>query len=210
MLDKNKTTSRNKYYTSRLQKQTKKQLRRSNIQIHQANKQQKDNNINTNNQTTKNKPKQYRQSTFRYRNKTYNIKHSQANKQPTTKEYRYSIKHTNRYNQEYIKDNSTLVDKKQRNTILPNDNWKGKPIEHSSRRFIRYIQNAQHIAKWQLQNRNSKWDEIRESIDWKQFYNYINYNESPISRNINPKYSQIKAFKIKLLLDELPVEANLH
>ncbi|CAG8698386.1 4491_t:CDS:2, partial [Ambispora leptoticha] len=79
MLDKNKTTSRNKYYTSRLQKQAKKQLRRPNIQIHQANKQQKDNNTNTNNQTTKNKPKQYRQSTFRYGNKTYNIEHSQAN-----------------------------------------------------------------------------------------------------------------------------------
>ncbi|CAG8621756.1 8978_t:CDS:1, partial [Ambispora leptoticha] len=89
MHNKNKTTSRNKYYTSRLQKQIKKQLRRPNVRIHQANKQQKDNNTYTNYQTTKNKPKQYRQSTFRYRNKTYNIEYSQANEQPTTKEYQY-------------------------------------------------------------------------------------------------------------------------
>ena len=45
---------------------------------------------------------------------------------------------------------------------------------------------------------------MQKEVDWNTFYNYINYKCSPTKRETHPKYSQLKAFKLKLLLEELP------
>src|SRR5260364_289596 len=54
------------------------------------------------------------------------------------------------------------------------------------------------------------WDFLREDTDWNTFYAYLNYKCTPTKRETNPKYSTIKAFKIKLLLEELPTLDTLN
>jgi hypothetical protein len=66
------------------------------------------------------------------------------------------------------------------------------------------------MAQWQSQTRMQIWDSNRENLDWNSFYNYLNYQCSPTQRQTNPKYSQLKAFKLKLLLEELPTLEVLH
>jgi hypothetical protein len=41
-------------------------------------------------------------------------------------------------------------------------------------------------------------------------YKYLNYSEKPTTRSTNPKYSKIKAFKIKIILGELPTYSILY
>jgi hypothetical protein len=43
--------------------------------------------------------------------------------------------------------------------------WRNTPIEHNIRRFIRHIQNAQHIAQWQSQAQAQIWDTIHKEVD---------------------------------------------
>src|SRR5437868_4436175 len=54
------------------------------------------------------------------------------------------------------------------------------------------------------------WNILRSDTDWTTFYKYINYKCIPTRRETNPKYSKIKAFKLKLLLEELPTLEVLH
>ena len=88
--------------------------------------------------------------------------------------------------------------------------WLNDPVEHRTRRFIRHIQNAANIAQWCSQIRVQIWDQLREDADWSTFYAYLNYKCTPTKRETNPKYSKLKAFKIKLLLEELPTMDVLH
>ena len=84
--------------------------------------------------------------------------------------------------------------------------WNEVIVEHPTRRFIRHLFNAYYTAKWQSQSRTIAWDTRKEEVNWQSFFNYINYKCSPTVRNTNPKYSKLKAFKIKLLMEELPTQ----
>jgi hypothetical protein len=56
----------------------------------------------------------------------------------------------------------------------------------------------------------STWNTIREEIDWETFHNFINFNDKPTSRYTHPSHSNLKAFKIKFFLNELPIQTVLH
>jgi hypothetical protein len=87
--------------------------------------------------------------------------------------------------------------------------WKNKTILHQPRRFARHISNATHLAEWHSQHRTRIWEPYRTDIDWNAVLENINTNCSATSRSTHPKYSLLKAFKIKMLLDELPTALNL-
>ena len=93
-------------------------------------------------------------------------------------------------------------------TLYPT--WQQVPIEHNLCRFIRHLQNAYQIVQWHSQMRIQCWNILRPDTDWTTFYKYINYKCVPTWRETNPKYSKIKAFKLKLLLEELLTLEVLH
>jgi hypothetical protein len=88
--------------------------------------------------------------------------------------------------------------------------WLNACVEHIPRRFIRHLNNAEHIAIWHSQNRMSKWDQLRKEIDWEAFHNFLNYKNKPTTRYTHPSDSKLKAFKLKFLLEELPVRLVLN
>ena len=87
--------------------------------------------------------------------------------------------------------------------------WKDRIVMHKTRRFIRHIYNAKGIAKWQSQIRTQIWEEKKTDTDWETFFEYLNYKCKPTTRETNPKMSSLKAFKIKMLLEELPTNEVL-
>jgi hypothetical protein len=87
--------------------------------------------------------------------------------------------------------------------------WNNQTILHKPRRFIRHTNNALHLAEWHSQNRTTLWDAHRADINWEDTLENINMHCYPTHRSTNPKSSALKAFKIKLLLDELPIASNL-
>src|SRR6185295_18840600 len=82
------------------------------------------------------------------------------------------------------------------------------PIEHNIRRLIRHLQNAQAVAKWHSQGRMQCWKDY--PIDWTMTTHFISYKDKPTARTTHPQKSQLKSFKIKLILDELPTYKNLN
>src|SRR6185295_15697527 len=88
--------------------------------------------------------------------------------------------------------------------------WNRTPIENKTRRFIHHLQNATNTAKWHALNRTSHWNIIRQNTNWDLTHQFINYNNKPNTRATHPKHSQLKSFKIKFLLNELPTLLNLH
>jgi hypothetical protein len=88
--------------------------------------------------------------------------------------------------------------------------WNGTSIENKTHHFIRHLQNATNTAKWHALNRTSHWNIIRHNTNWDLTYQSINYNNKPNTRATHPKHSQLKSFKIKFLLNELPTLLNLH
>ena len=56
--------------------------------------------------------------------------------------------------------------------------------------------------------RTQVWEQRRGEIDWETLFEYINYKCEPNRRETNPKNSKLKAFKIKMLLEELPISAK--
>src|SRR5260364_432107 len=82
--------------------------------------------------------------------------------------------------------------------------WEEALVEHRTRRFIRHIFNAIQTARWQSQMRTQVWEQRRGEIDWETFFEYINYKCEPNKRETSPKNSKLKAFKIKMMLEELP------
>ena len=88
--------------------------------------------------------------------------------------------------------------------------WNSTLVENKTRRFIRHLQNATNIAKWHALNRTNNWNDIRKHTDWDLTHKFINYNNKPNTCTTHSKYSQLKSFKIKFLLNELPTLLNLH
>src|SRR6185437_13989321 len=82
--------------------------------------------------------------------------------------------------------------------------WHDEQCPGNIRRFIRHLQNTMNAAHWQSQERLQKWNKQREKINWKLFYEYLNYGSRPLQRSTNPKESVGKSFKIKFFMDELP------
>src|SRR6185437_2507858 len=54
------------------------------------------------------------------------------------------------------------------------------------------------------------WNKHREKINWKLFYEYLNYGSRPLQRSTSPKESVGKSFKIKFFMDELPTMKNMY
>src|SRR6185437_10806669 len=54
------------------------------------------------------------------------------------------------------------------------------------------------------------WNKHREKINWKLFYEYLNYGSRLLQRSTSPKESVVKSFKIKFFLDELPTMENMY
>jgi len=48
------------------------------------------------------------------------------------------------------------------------------------------------------------------NIKWELLYDYINTKCNPKTRETSYEASRLKAFKIKMLLEELPVMSNMH
>jgi hypothetical protein len=88
--------------------------------------------------------------------------------------------------------------------------WNKTYITHLPRRFIRHIQNAENTATWCSQKRFDEINTNRQNIHWTTLFEYINYNNLPNTRATNSKYSNLKSFKIKFLLNELPTQQNLN
>jgi len=72
------------------------------------------------------------------------------------------------------------------------------------------LQNATNTAKWHALNRTKHWNDIRQDTNWDLTHKFLNYNNKPNTHTTYPKHSQLKSFKIKFLLDELPTLLNLH
>ena len=49
-----------------------------------------------------------------------------------------------------------------------------------------------------------------QKIDWKLTFEYLNFQNKPLSRNTNSLKSLLKTFKIKILTSELPTHLNLY
>ena len=57
---------------------------------------------------------------------------------------------------------------------------------------------------WASQKRNSEWSYFNQDIDWRSTWLYFNHNQKPSYNITNFKLNQLKSFKIKILLNELP------
>ncbi|RIB25936.1 hypothetical protein C2G38_2030649 [Gigaspora rosea] len=77
-------------------------------------------------------------------------------------------------------------------------------------KFCYHVQNATHVAQWQSQIQLLCWDLKHKDANWQAFYDYIKFWCSPTTRETNPKYDRLKAFKLKLLMEELPTMEVLH
>ena len=63
---------------------------------------------------------------------------------------------------------------------------------------------------WSSQKRNNKWAHINHYIDWQSTWLYLNHNQKPSSNFTSFKLNQSKAFKIKILLNQLPTHFSHH
>ena len=84
------------------------------------------------------------------------------------------------------------------------------PIELPIRHSVKTLCHAHIFALWTSQNHFQQWTNITQYINWKATWLYINNNQK-ISNFFNSfQSSTLKSFKIKILLDELPVPHILH
>jgi ribonuclease HI len=83
-------------------------------------------------------------------------------------------------------------------------------IEHPTRVFIKKICRSQILAVWSSQNRNDEWTHLNTKIDWRATWLFFNHNHKPTSNFTNFKLNQLKSFKIKTLLNELPTYFFYH
>ncbi|CAG8730953.1 8777_t:CDS:1, partial [Ambispora leptoticha] len=58
--------------------------------------------------------------------------------------------------------------------------------------------------------RNEEWSQANDRIDWRSTWLYFNHNRKPTYNITNFKLNQLKSFKIKTLLNELPTHSLHH
>ncbi|CAG8592264.1 5728_t:CDS:1 [Ambispora leptoticha] len=63
---------------------------------------------------------------------------------------------------------------------------------------------------WSSQKRNNEWSSLNQQIDWRSIWLYFNHNYKPTYNLTNFKLNQLKSFKIKTLLNELPTYSLHH
>ena len=83
-------------------------------------------------------------------------------------------------------------------------------IEQATRPFIKNICKAHILAMWSSQQRNQEWSQVNHKIDWRSTWLYFNHNHKPTHNITNFKLNQLKSFKIKTLLNELPTHSLYH
>jgi ribonuclease HI len=88
--------------------------------------------------------------------------------------------------------------------------WQNYPIEQHTRRFVKNICNAHVIALWSSQKRTNEWTPFISDIDWNSTWLYLNNNSKRSNSTTSLKLNTAKAFRIKLLLNELPTLSQLH
>jgi ribonuclease HI len=84
------------------------------------------------------------------------------------------------------------------------------PIEIPTRRSIRTICQAHIITLWTSQHRFQQWSTIASNINWEATWLYINNNQKISNFAHSFHSSTLKTFRVKILLDELPVPHTLH
>ncbi|CAG8759918.1 24989_t:CDS:2, partial [Gigaspora rosea] len=94
------------------------------------------------------------------------------------------------------------------NTYIPK--LKNETFPHNLFRLLRHLQNARIVTDWHCSNRIQRWNVPPEEIDWQITYSNINYHNKALAVKTHPKQSDIRAFKLKLILNELPTFENLH
>jgi len=82
--------------------------------------------------------------------------------------------------------------------------WEQHYVELPTRYFIKQICKAYILAMWASQKCNSEWSYFNQDIDWRSTWLYFNHNQKPSYNITNFRLNQLKSFKIKILLNELP------
>src|SRR5690349_6051347 len=80
-------------------------------------------------------------------------------------------------------------------------------VEHPTRYFIKTICKTHILAMWSSQKCNIEWSSLNKQIDWRSIWLYFNHNQKVTTHFTNFKLNQLKSFKIKTLLNELPTHS---
>jgi len=88
--------------------------------------------------------------------------------------------------------------------------WEQHYVELPTRHFIKQICKAHILAMWASQKRNSEWSYFNQDIDWRSTWLYFNHNQKPSYNITNFRLNQLKSFKTKILLNELPTYSLYH
>ena len=75
---------------------------------------------------------------------------------------------------------------------------------------IKQLHKINSLIYWHNQQRISIWNTQLNNINWNYILEYLTYNDKPKSLSTNPKASNLKNFKVKMLAEELPTDLLLH
>ena len=115
---------------------------------------------------------------------------AKKHQQPDTHTLQFS--HTNIYNPNFVIQ------------------WHKHYVEKPTRQFIKTIGRAKTIAMWSSQKCNIEWENYASEIEWNPTWHYINNNQKVTTKITSSKLNQMKAFRVKNLLNDLPTYYHLH
>ncbi|RIB22242.1 hypothetical protein C2G38_2174453 [Gigaspora rosea] len=85
-----------------------------------------------------------------------------------------------------------------------------KPNPFTIRKLLNKLAKANNINNWATLTRIQNWLTQDFKVNWKLTYEHLNYNSQPLARKTDSESKEIKAFKVKILMQKLPTLLTLH